>query len=182
MNIRILAKDEVLNGKEDVSEKILISITSTVETPIPDDVKYRYAKVLQLKFDDFNYDPNEYSDMKDFHGLSIFSYAHFVLIRRFIKDERCDIDVHCGAGISRSSAVAIGICLIRDDINILHKILRENPRIKPNKKVLSLMYAHANPRLCTLAFELIFWYQHKYHGRLSEVSPDTILDFVSLEF
>lgn len=91
------------------------------------------------------------------------------------------MDVHCGAGVSRSSAVAIGIALLRDDKELLHSILKNNPSIKPNPRILSMFYINSGAVKCSDVYDLIYWYRHKYHGKLSQNAPDSIIDEISLK-
>lgn len=191
MDIRIFSKEYVENDKSDVSDRYLLSILSTVETPLDKNVKQRYKRAYSLVFDDMKYDPNRYDDMKEYHGLEVFNESHingcYSLIR-IIKGDGIDIkdaklDIHCGAGISRSPAVAIGFALMLDNKPLLHNILKNNSLIKPNPRILSMFYSETNPRECCDMWEIISWYRYKYHNhKLSDVSPDTILKEVNLQW
>ena len=114
-------------------------------------------------------------------GLTEFKYIHFATIKRFVR-ETDKVDVHCGAGVSRSSAVAIGIALLRDDKELLHNILKSNTYIKPNPRILSIFYTNSGSVKCSDVYDLIYWYKHKYHGKLSDNSPDYIVDEISLKY
>lgn len=191
MEIRIFSKEYVENDKSDVSDRYLLSILSTVETPLDENVKQRYKRAYKLVFDDMKYDPNRYDDTKEYHGLQVFDKSHingcYRLIRIITSDgidiNNAKIDIHCGVGISRSSAVAIGFALILDDKELLHDILKNNSLIKPNPRILSMFYSETNPRECCNMWEIISWYRYKYHNHeLSDVPPDTILKEVNLKW
>lgn len=183
--IGIYSREYVEQDKSDVSDRILISIISKVETPLIDEVCKRYKKVLQLRVDDIKISPWDCTIMgreQDYlEGLTEFKYIHFATIKRFVR-ETDKVDVHCGAGVSRSSAVAIGIALLRDDKELLHNILKSNPYIKPNPRILSIFYTNSGSVKCSDVYDLIYWYKHKYHGKLSDNSPDYIVDEISLKY
>lgn len=182
--INIYSKEYVEQDKSDVSDRILISIISTVETPLKDEVCRRYKKVFQLRVDDIKISPWDCAVMdreQDYlEGLTEFKYIHFATIKRFVR-ETDKVDIHCGAGVSRSSAVAIGIALLRDDKELLHNILKNNPYIKPNPRILSMFYINSGSVKCSDVYDLIYWYRNKYHVKLSDNSPDYIADEISLK-
>lgn len=132
MNIKIYRKDEVELGLS--NGDYLISILSTVETPLSDEIKSRYKKVLELRVDDIQ---------KDYEGLTLFSQEHKKQICDFLigfydylNDET--IDIHCSAGVSRSPSVALGICVWEGDIGLAYRIIKENKYILPNEYILKM--------------------------------------------
>lgn len=132
MNIKIYRKDEVELGLS--NGDYLISILSTVETSLSDEIKSRYKKVLELRVDDIQ---------KEYEGLTLFSKEHKKQICDFLigfydylNEET--IDIHCSAGVSRSPSVALGICVWEEDIGLAYRIIKENKYISPNEYILKM--------------------------------------------
>lgn len=131
MNIKIWRKDEVELGFS--KGDYLISILSTRETPLSDEVKSRYKEVLELRIDDIQ---------KEYDGLTLFSMEHLIEIKGFVwgiyDSCRNDVlDIHCTAGVSRSPAIALGIACELYEISMAINILKENEYIRPNKYILN---------------------------------------------
>lgn len=129
MNIKIYRKDTVESGLS--NGDYLISILSTVETPLPNDVKNRYKKVLELRVDDIQ---------KEYDGLTLFSQEHKKQICDFLIGVLCEevIDIHCSAGVSRSPSIALGICVWQEDVGLAYRIIKENKYILPNEYILKM--------------------------------------------
>lgn len=130
MNIKIYRKDEVELGLS--NGDYLISILSTVETPLSDEIKSKYKKVLEIRVDDIQ---------KEYDGLTLFSQEHrqqicdfLIGIYDYLSEEL--IDIHCSAGVSRSPAVALGICFWEDDVCLAYRVIKENQYIFPNTYIL----------------------------------------------
>lgn len=132
MNIKIYRKDEVEIGLS--NGDYLISIISTVETPLSDNIKNRYKKVLELRIDDIQ---------KEYVGLTLFSQKHRKQICNFVYEfyeymSEETLDIHCSAGVSRSPAIAIGIGVWEEDIGLVYRIIKENKYISPNEYILKM--------------------------------------------
>lgn len=132
MEIKIYRKDEVELGLS--NGDYLISILSTVETPLSDEVKSRYKEVLELRVDDIQ---------KEYNGLTLFSREHRQHVIKFVNGfykymSEETLDVHCSAGVSRSPAIALGIGVWESDIGLVYKIIKENKYICPNEHILKM--------------------------------------------
>lgn len=132
MNIKIYRKDEVELGLSNGG--YLISILSTVETPLSDEIKSRYKKVLELRVDDIQ---------KEYEGLTLFSKEHRQQVIKFVHDfyeymSEETLDIHCSAGVSRSPSIALGICVWEEDIGLAYRIIKENKYISPNEYILKM--------------------------------------------
>lgn len=126
MKLNTFSKQEIKRG--DGKSRKLISILSSVETSLFENVKNKYDKVLELRFDDIPIPIEDYI---------IFNKEHLEQIREFVKDDE-DIDIHCSAGISRSTAVAIGICILKGNIAMMLDYLDRHHLIIPNDYILSM--------------------------------------------
>lgn len=126
MKLNTFSKQEI--KREDGKSRKLISILSSVETSLFENVKNKYDKVLELRFDDIPIPIEDYI---------IFNKEHLEQIREFVKDDE-DIDIHCSAGISRSTAVAIGICILKGNIAMMLDYLDRHHLIIPNDYILSM--------------------------------------------
>lgn len=126
MKLNTFSKQEI--EREDGKSRKLISILSSVETSLFENVKNKYDKVLELRFDDIPIPIEDYI---------IFNKEHLEQIREFVKDDE-DIDIHCSAGISRSTAVAIGICILKGNIAMMLDYLDRHHLIIPNDYILSM--------------------------------------------
>lgn len=126
MKLNTFSKQEI--EREDGKSRKLISILSSVETSLFENVKNKYDKVLELRFDDIPIPIEDYI---------IFNKEHLEQIREFVKDDE-DIDIHCSAGISRSTAVAIGICILKSNIAMMLDYLDRHHLIIPNDYILSM--------------------------------------------
>jgi predicted protein tyrosine phosphatase len=132
MNIKIWRKDEVELGFS--KGDYLISILSTHETPLSDEVKSRYKEVLELRIDDIQ---------KEYDGLTLFSMEHRQQVMKFVHGfyeymSEETLDVHCSAGVSRSPSVALGICVWEGDIGLAYRVIKENKYILPNEYILKM--------------------------------------------
>lgn len=126
MKLNTFSKQEIERG--DGKSRKLISILSSVETSLFENVKNKYDKVLELRFDDIPIPIEDYI---------IFNKEHLKEIKEFVKEDE-DIDIHCSAGISRSTAVAIGICILKGNINMMLDYLNRHHLIIPNDYILSM--------------------------------------------
>jgi len=154
--IKTYPKRIIENITDDCSNKLLISILSTVETPLRQSVKDKYKDVLELRFDDLPFDPKlfnvlENKDAKEStEGLRICDYKDVYNISDFIdkwvllNEDITEIRIHCSAGISRSGAVALGIAIKLYDDDLFKSVL-ENNSIYPNEKIVSLFIQIFNP-------------------------------------
>lgn len=127
MNIKTYSKAEIEQGVG--NGDYLISILSTVETPLSESVKSKYKKVLELRFDDIT---------KEYDGLTLFGEEHLKKIIEFVNPILGEsLDIHCSAGISRSTAVALGIADVYYYDSVIFDMLN-NKCINPNKHILEL--------------------------------------------
>lgn len=122
MEIRVLPRIAV-DTKNQI-DKVLISIYGKGETKLEN----KYFDCLYLKIDDITYNYPDYT---------LFNKKHFAQIVYFFnKYKNKDIDIHCTAGISRSGAIALGLCLLMNDRDKYFNILN-NSFILPNEYILA---------------------------------------------
>lgn len=147
MKILTFRKEKIESMLEVKYNTVLISIVSTAETPILDNIKKLYDDVLELRFDDLPYDPTKIPEAKEiFKGMRVFDKTDYDKISEFVnKYPNKDIYIHCGAGVSRSPAVAIGISFLRNDLNLFQQIINDNQPMSPNEIILSYFRIFANP-------------------------------------
>ena len=126
--IRTESKKFIEVDNRNHAHTILISILSTVETPLSQEVKDRYLDVLELRFDDI---------VEEQEGLSLFNFRHVKEIQHFVNKHIIgDIVVHCSQGVSRSTAVALAICIyIKKNNNMLVETIRYSDKMNPNEHV-----------------------------------------------
>ena len=146
MKIYTHPKEGIIRMKEQgiyTSEDALISILSTVDTPLSESIKSSYKYVLELRFDDLPFNisfEEENNKESDFYGMTSFNYSHYARIYKFVKGTLKDFDgclrIHCTAGISRSGAVAVGVSLLKEDKEVYEQVIKDN-NIIPNQLVLS---------------------------------------------
>lgn len=126
MKLNTFSKQQIERG--DGKSRKLISILSSVETSLFENVKNKYDKVLELRFDDIPIPIEDYI---------IFNKEHLEQIRKFVKEDE-DINIHCSAGISRSTSLAIGICILKGNIDMMLDYLNRHHLIIPNDYILSM--------------------------------------------
>lgn len=127
MRLSTFSKREIKRG--DGKSRKLISILSSSGCPLFDKIKDSYDEVLELRFDDIPIPIEDYI---------LFNKEHLEQIRDFVVKEDEDIDIHCSAGISRSTAVAIGICILKGNIAMMLDYLDRHHLIIPNDYILSM--------------------------------------------
>lgn len=171
MNINIYPKYYVENDRDYVKNRILISIIGDVESSLEMEVKDRYKDVLELRFCDLDFVPSKDHDL---YGLSVFDSEKYYKIKDFIEEYKNEnIDIHCSAGVSRSSAVAIGICFIKNDIELFKNTIKNHKNMRPNELVLSIFKMLASLTKTGLSIRNMNWYINYYHNNNSQGSyPD----------
>lgn len=129
-------KAEVEKGYLNDNNAILISLLSTVETPLDTQIKAQFLDVLDLVVDDLTFYPPEYDEIER-KSIHLFNVSDFLKIENFVKKyPGKQIIVHCAAGVSRSPAVAIGICSILDDKELMLNTIRSRSSMIPNNLIL----------------------------------------------
>lgn len=129
-------KAEVEKGYLNDNNAILISLLSTVETPLDTQIKAQFLDVLDLVVDDLTFYPPEYDEIER-KSIHLFNVSDFLKIENFIKKyPGKQIIVHCAAGVSRSPAVAMGICSILDDKELMLNTIRSRSSMIPNNLIL----------------------------------------------
>lgn len=139
----IVALPEVVavNFRPFTPNAVMIRIADVGRDFMPLRDKSRYLDILPIHFNDIN-------EGDDYWGLSdkeqakmiLFSKKHVSEIYDFVDKNRGaeQIVIHCNAGVSRSSAVALGIANYLDDEETYLK-LKQIKRYLPNPRVLALM-------------------------------------------
>lgn len=155
--IRIFPKSTVEDDTKELKDKILISILSPIETSLTNENKSRYKDVLELKFEDLPYDPKQIPKIADWH-TRVFDETDYNLIINFLNkhNNTTNIDVHCGAGISRSSGVALGICFYYNSLPLLRETIAISKHIHPNERILCYFRLLSNPHHTGLSIENIY--------------------------
>ncbi|MGL5692355.1 MAG: hypothetical protein ACRDD8_16350 [Bacteroidales bacterium] len=138
----------------DARKRILISILSTVDTELPNDITNEYSMVVPLRFDDIelSYKQIELEELDEaYDGLTAFKAIHAATVAYRVKEALKggiidEIDVHCTAGVSRSGAVAVGIAMFLNDEKLMEETVMNN-NILPNNYVLSMMHTHVGTHI-----------------------------------
>lgn len=100
-----------------------------------------YDAILEIHFNDINEEDDYWGlSQKEEHEMKLFNERHASMIYSFLDKhpDRGQIVVHCNAGVSRSSAVAMGIAEHYGDTGTLEQ-LKEIKRYLPNPRVLTIM-------------------------------------------
>lgn len=146
-DLRIVAVPEVVAVifKPRNEHTLLIRIADVGATYQPLKNESLFEAILPVHFNDIN-------EQDDYWGLSekeeaemkLFNEAHREMIYKFIDahPDFTQIIVHCHAGVSRSSAVAMGIAEHLGDNDTFTK-LQEIKRYLPNPRVLTIMRGEA---------------------------------------
>lgn len=155
--IRIFPKSTIEDDTEELKDKVLISILSPIETSLTKECKDRYKDVLELRFEDLPYDPKQIPKIADWH-TRVFDKTDYDLILSFLNKHKntTDIDIHCGAGISRSSGVALGICFYYNSLPLLKETIKNSKYIHPNERILCYFRLLSNPHYGGLNIENIY--------------------------
>ncbi|MBC1473994.1 hypothetical protein HB852_05150 [Listeria grandensis] len=101
----------------------------------------KYQGILEINFNDINEEDDYWGlSKKESDEMMLFNKKHAAIIHDFVDqfDEISQIVVHCNAGVSRSSAVAMQLAEYTDDLETYAK-LREIKRYLPNTRVLAIM-------------------------------------------
>ncbi|MBC6316173.1 dual specificity protein phosphatase family protein [Listeria grandensis] len=101
----------------------------------------QYQGILEINFNDINEEDDYWGlSKKESDEMMLFNKKHAEIIHDFVDqfDEISQIVVHCNAGVSRSSAVAMQLAEYTDDLETYAK-LREIKRYLPNTRVLAIM-------------------------------------------
>ncbi len=143
MKLSILALPEVMaiNYQPISEQSLLIRIADVGTSFMPLKDPHRYQAILEIHFNDIN-ETDDYWGLseKEKEEMKLFNPKHRQLIYQFI-DEHPDFEqivIHCKAGISRSSAVAMGIAEHYQLEEALDK-LKMIKRYLPNPRVLAVM-------------------------------------------
>ncbi|MGL4950183.1 MAG: hypothetical protein ACRC5M_07345 [Anaeroplasmataceae bacterium] len=148
--IRTFPKEyiEKVFTRQMANEKILISITSTCETPLEDKYKNMFKDSISIVCDDLGFyvsHKHNTKEISDFNGMRNFSENDVETIDTFVKKyPKADIVVHCQAGVSRSGAVAVGITMMEDNFEEYRDVLLNNS-ISPNELILIEFIKKYNP-------------------------------------
>lgn len=167
MKLNTFSKQEMERG--DGKSRKLISILSSVETSLFENVKNKYDKVLELRFDDIPIPIEDYI---------IFNKEHLKEIKEFVKDDE-DIDIHCSAGISRSTAVAIGICISKGNIDMMLDYLDRHHLIIPNDYILSMFRLELTKDNYDDRFHLYNIYKIIQENRKKSLTKSPVYDIIN---
>jgi len=117
----------------------------------PDDVKAlnRYRASLQLDFEDWEFE-------RDKSQVKMFTDAHALAIYKFVaetnfgfRDGNNELVVHCYQGISRSPAVAIGVCIMLQNYEKAVELMKKY--LGYNRYVLGMMIRNSGKVLADAA-------------------------------
>ncbi|CAM4214210.1 dual specificity protein phosphatase family protein [Listeria booriae] len=120
---------------------IMIRIADKDKTFAPLQDPGKYQGVLEVHFNDINEEDDYWGlSKKESDEMVLFNKKHAEMIHDFVDQfsEISQIVVHCNAGVSRSSAVAMQLAEYTNDLDTYAK-LREIKRYIPNTRVLAIM-------------------------------------------
>lgn len=125
----------ILKTTTNLKDYNIISITEPFQTKTNVSLDINCNALLQLEFTDIRKkSPDDINNKK----LKIFSHNELNLIKEFVlKNKDKPFLINCDAGISRSSAIAIYICLLFNDNEGIEKI-NSYYRYAPNPLMLEL--------------------------------------------
>nr|WP_307775405.1 hypothetical protein [uncultured Cetobacterium sp.] len=139
--IKITRKDIIESGLMNDKKAVLISIISNFEEELTQNIKSEFYDVLTIRADDLIRVPTEKDgfSLNEAASFKLFTETDYIIIKEFVEKyiDRQFI-VHCAAGVSRSTAVAIGICSILDDLDLLKETIKKHPEMIPNNLILSI--------------------------------------------
>ncbi|WP_430534398.1 hypothetical protein [Listeria rocourtiae] len=101
----------------------------------------KYQGILEIQFNDINEEDDYWGlSKKESDEMLLFNKKHAAIIHDFVDqfEDISQIVVHCNAGVSRSSAVAMQLAEYTNDLDTYAK-LREIKRYLPNTRVLAIM-------------------------------------------
>ena len=130
--IHTCSLDAVRETDVSIYDGVITIEDSRIENPFR--LEFEHAKQLVLCFDDISVPLDDFIEPQEKHMLQALSFADRI--------GEGSILVHCHAGISRSSAIALAIIAKRigkgkeqESIKILEQI---NPHARPNKSIVWL--------------------------------------------
>lgn len=167
MRLSTFSKREI--ERRDGESRKLISILSSCEPPLFDKIKDNYDKVLELRFDDIPIHIENYI---------LFNKEHLEQIRDFVKEDE-DVDIHCSAGISRSTAVAIGICILKGNIAMMLDYLDRYHLIIPNDYILSMFRLELTKDNYDDRFHLYNIYKIIQENRKKSLTKSPVYDIIN---
>ena len=131
-SIHICSLEAVREADVSIFDGVITIEDSRIENPFR--LVFEHAKQLVLCFDDISVPLDEYIEPQEKHILQALSFADRI--------GEGSILIHCHAGISRSSAIALAVIAKRigkgkepESIKILEQI---NPHARPNKSIVWL--------------------------------------------
>lgn len=135
----ILSEDEAVKHQSEWEYPVLIRIADK-EGDLPTlDNQNQYKGILELYFYDLRITEKEWKD-KELEQYPIFTDLQAYQLFSFVKQhKRADsFVIHCGAGVSRSPAIAIGVAIYLGDTDLAKRIMNSN-RYSPNQHVLDVI-------------------------------------------
>ena len=131
-SIHICSLEVVREADVSIFDGVITIEDSRIENPFR--LVFEHAKQLVLCFDDISVPLDDFIEPQEKHILQALSFADRI--------GEGSILIHCHAGISRSSAIALAIIAKRlgagkeqDSIGVLEQI---NPHSRPNKSIVWL--------------------------------------------
>lgn len=134
-----------------------------------DKIKDNYDKVLELRFNDIPIHIEDYI---------LFNKEHLDQIRDFVKEDE-DIDIHCSAGISRSTTVAVGICILKGNIEMMLDYLNRHHLIIPNDYILSMFRLELTKDNYDDRFHLYNIYKIIQENRKKSLTKSPVYDIIN---
>lgn len=135
----ILSEDEAVRHQSEWQYPVLIRIADKDgDLPLLDNQE-QYKGILELYFYDLRITEKEWKD-RGLEEYPIFTELQAVQLFSFVEQhEKADsFVIHCGAGVSRSPAIAIGVAKFLGDADLVKRIMDSN-RYSPNKHVINMI-------------------------------------------
>lgn len=135
----ILSEDEAVKHQSEWEYPVLIRIADNDGDLPPLDNQNQYKGILELYFYDLRITEKEWKD-RELEQYPIFTDLQAYQLFSFVRQHKGadSFVIHCGAGVSRSPAIAIGVAIYFWDTDLAKKIMDSN-RYSPNQHVLDVI-------------------------------------------
>lgn len=135
----ILSEDEAVKHQSEWEYPVLIRIADKDgDLPLLDNQE-QYKGILELYFYDLRITKEEWKD-RGLEGYPIFTELQAFQLFTFVEQHKKadSFVIHCGAGVSRSPVIAIGVDKFLGDADLVKRIM-DNNRYSPNKHVINVI-------------------------------------------
>lgn len=135
----ILSEDEAVKHQSEWEYPVLIRIADKDGDLPPLDNQKQYKGILELYFYDLRVTEDEWRN-RGLEKYPIFTDLQAFQLFSFIENHKKadSFVIHCGAGVSRSPAIAIGVAIYLGDTDLANRIMDSN-KYSPNQHVLDVI-------------------------------------------